>query len=144
MVIAFVQFAIIRTDAQIQDTGLDIRTKVLLGALMTIAAITLGGAAFTIFDSVSAMFIAIIGTRIAGSIGFPVLANRVTRSSTWPYGRAAIGVTILSFATAAAEFVDADNLVDLILLTVAVSALLAPAVLLTTLSTSTRRKLLSR
>jgi len=81
MVLAFVQFAIIRTDAQIQDTGLDIGRKVILGAVMTIGAIAAGAGAFALSRSVEVMYLAICTTRLIGTVGFPLLANRVVHGS---------------------------------------------------------------
>ncbi|OBB29007.1 hypothetical protein A5762_00390 [Mycolicibacterium elephantis] len=144
MTIAFVQFAILRTDAQIQDAGLDIGRKVILGAVMTASAIVAGGAAFALSSSVEVMFLAIIASRLVGTIGFPLLANRTVRSSSWPLGRAAIGAAVLGASAAAANAVYAKNLIELIAFTVVAAALLIPTVSLTMLSASTRRKLLSR
>ncbi|MBV5246882.1 hypothetical protein KUF57_25460 [Mycolicibacterium sp. PAM1] len=144
MVIAFVQFAIFRTDAQIQDTGLDIGKKVALGAVMTALAIVAGGVAFLISHSIEMMFLAIIITRISGSIGFPILANRVARSRSWPVGRTAMGVLILMVSISSAPFLQAHNLIQLIGFAAVAVLILAPTIFYTTLSTSTRKKLLSR
>jgi O-antigen/teichoic acid export membrane protein len=144
MVIAFIQFAVIRTDAQIQDTGLDIGKKVILGAVMTVGAIVSGAVAFAASGSVEIMYVAICATRLIGTVGFPVLANRVIRGSTWPGGRSAVAVVILATSVAAANFADPKGLLQLIALGTLATLLLAPLVFYTTLSASTRRKVLSR
>lgn len=144
MVIAFVQFAIILTDAQIQDTGLDIGRKVIVGAIMAAATIAAGGAAFALTNSVEIMYVAICVARLIGTIGFPLLANRAIHSSTWPVGRAAMAVAVLAVSSLLARFVDAGNWFELIVFGFVALAVLTPTVLLTMLSPSTRRKLLNR
>lgn len=144
MTIAFVQFAVIRTDAQIQDTGLNIGSKVLLGALMTVSALAAGGAAFVLSGSVEFMYLAIIATRVLGTFSFPFLANRVIHASTWPVRRAVAAVGILAICVAASNILRAEGFVELVLSGLIAAGLLAPVVFFTTLSQSTRRKLLSR
>ena len=144
MVIAFVQFALIRTDAQIQDTGLDIGKKVVLGAAMTVIAIGAGGVAFAVTRSVENMFVAIIATRLAGTIGFPILANRAVRSKAWPVARAVVAALILTLSAAVSIVCQPTNLVGLLGVGTAAALLLVPLAFFTMLSPSTRRKLLSR
>lgn len=144
MVVAFVQFAVIRTDAQIQDTGLDIGRKVVLGIAMTVAAIIAGGAAFAVSGSAEAMYVAIIVTRIAGTIGFPVLANRAIQSSSWPMGRAAIAVAVLAASAAVAHALNPTSLIELLVVGVVAASLLIPILLFVMLAPATRRKLLGR
>ena len=144
MAIAFVQFAILRTDAQIQDTGLDIGRKVILGAVMTVLAVAAGGVAYLLSQSIEMMFAGIITARILGTIGFPLLANSVVGESSWPVGRAASGILIVSASIAAAHFIQATNLIELILFGAAAGLVLAPTIIMTTLSPSTRRKLIDR
>lgn len=144
MVLAFVQFAVIRTDAQIQDTGLDIGKKVILGIAMTVAAIALGGVAFALSGSVEVMYAAIIAARVAGTIGFPVLANRAIRSTSWPIGRAAIAAVVLTASIAVANAFHITSLIELLVCGVVAASVLTPILLFAMLAPSTRRKLLGR
>ncbi|MDA4107353.1 hypothetical protein MHOL44478_08775 [Mycobacterium holsaticum DSM 44478] len=144
MTLAFVQFAIIRTDAQIQDTGLEIGKKVILGALMTLGAIAGAGVAFALTGSVELMFITIIAVRVFGTIGFPVLANHTVNSSSWPVGRAAMTVAILGASITATSLVQPQGLIELAVFGAISSAVLVPLVFFTALSPPTRVKLLRR
>jgi O-antigen/teichoic acid export membrane protein len=144
MVIAFVQFALMRNDAQIQDTGLDIGRKVTLGAVMTVATIAIAGASFAIFDSVEIMYVAIIAARMIGSIGFPILVNRLTRRSDWLILPTLSSAAILAVSIAAAKAVHPSGLLALIAYAVIGGAILAPLIFFTILSESTRRKILNR
>lgn len=144
MTIAFVQFAVFRTDSQIQDTGLNIGKKVMLGAAVTVSTIAAAGGAFSLSDSVEIMFIALIATRLVATLGFPLLANHAIRGRSWPVGRAAVGALLLALSVGVARFVDAENLAELLVWGLMSAIVLVPTILFMMLSPSTRRKLLMR
>ncbi|MCV7421496.1 oligosaccharide flippase family protein [Mycobacterium yunnanensis] len=144
MAITFVQFAIMRTDTQIQDTGLDIGLKVIFGAVMTVSALAAAGTAYALSNSIELMFISICAIRSVGSIAFPLLANRAIHSSTWPIGRAAVAALVLSMSIVGATFIHPTGLAEFIGAGLLSTGVLAPLLFFTTLSSSTRRKIVNR
>jgi O-antigen/teichoic acid export membrane protein len=144
MVVAFIQYVMIFTDSKIQDTGLRIKGKVLLGALMTSMALIVGGFTFVLSESAVVMFGALIVVRLIGSLGFPALANRTIRNSGWPFGRALIATLILSISWLIGRNVLVDQLVELLLLGTLGTLVLAPTCFVALLSPSTRRAAISR
>lgn len=144
MVAAFVQYVMIFTDSKIQDTGLAIGPKVVIGTVMTVAAIAAGGGALALSGSVEIMFVTVITVRIIGNIGFPVLANRVIQGSGWPMGRVTVSVVILAVSLGLSRLTHADTFAELIVFGLIITAVMVPAVFLTMLSPPTRRKILGR
>jgi O-antigen/teichoic acid export membrane protein len=73
------QLIMIRNEAQIQDTTLDISKRVRIGVLCSIASVILGFAFYRIFEgSLSALFVGVLIGRFAMSWIFPRMVNRAT------------------------------------------------------------------
>ncbi len=77
IVIVACQFVLIRNDASIIDLTLDLRRKVLLGALSVVLAIVASGVLVGYYKlGVSGLCVGIIAGRAILSIGYPVLVGR--------------------------------------------------------------------
>lgn len=64
MVIAFVQMAWLRCDAQLQDATLSIRTRGIAGLLVAMGSLAGGWVAFRLFGHIAAAYIALIAIRL--------------------------------------------------------------------------------
>lgn len=95
MVAAFVQLAVIRSDAQIQDTGLKIRSKVLVGAAGTLLSLGAGWLFYASTASLVWMYVGIIGGRIVLSVVFPILVGKLVPNMRYEIRRPIIAVALL-------------------------------------------------
>ena len=77
IVAAFVQLAIIRNDAQIQDTGMNIRFKVLVGSASTILSIGLAVSMFEITHHITTIYLGLIIGRLPATLIFPGLVHQL-------------------------------------------------------------------
>lgn len=83
IVVAFVQLSLIRWAAQVQDTGLAIRGKVLLGAVGAIGSLVAAGAVFMLTHSIEWMYAALITARLVLNVAYPIMVNKLMRLPTY-------------------------------------------------------------
>lgn len=95
MVATFFQLALARCEAQIQDVGLNIRHKVLTGALSAILGIALGWAGFAIFHNLVFVFAGILSGRMLMTVLFPRFVDRMIDNADLPIGRTIVAILLL-------------------------------------------------
>lgn len=99
MALSFLQLAMIRCDAQIQDTGLLIGRKVTLGIISTVLSLGLGYMALTYTGEIWMMFVGLMLGRLLMSIGFAVMVGRMLNSPRYVSCKAALGAfTLISMS----------------------------------------------
>lgn len=97
MVIAFLQLALIRFDAQIEDVGLNIAKKVLIALAATCAGLLLGALCYFVFGSLEGLYIGLIVGRLPASIFLPQLVRKLVSRSGYS-SRGVIGMIITMIA----------------------------------------------
>ena len=143
MVVAFVQLALIRCEAQMQDAGLKISLKVALGAVGSFFALGLGWLAYRVTGSVEMLFVGICLGRAGISIMFPVFVNRLYRLQSFPMLRLMAVGALLAACFMLGLFLNIGSWVELILTALISLVFLVPIVLVTVLSSTARRRLAS-
>ncbi|MCK1341638.1 hypothetical protein IVB38_38070 [Bradyrhizobium sp. 38] len=96
MVIAFLQLAHIRFEAQVQDVGLDISRKVLVGLASACLSLLLAGLCYYAFGSLESLYAGLIIGRLPASFVLPQLVAKLVPIS--PYNRRGIiglGITAI-------------------------------------------------
>ena len=77
MTLAFLQLALIRNEAQIQDTGLNIRNKVLVGLTGAVLSAGLAFALYQASHSLIMLYVGLMAGRLVPSVIFPRLVARL-------------------------------------------------------------------
>lgn len=93
MVIAFLQLAHIRFEAQVQDVGLNISRKVVVGIAATCLSLLLGGLCYSVFGSLESLYVGLIIGRLPASILLPRLVATLVPVSPYNWR----GIAGLSF-----------------------------------------------
>lgn len=143
MVATFFQLALARCEAQIQDVGLNIRQKVLTGALSAALGIFLGWLGFVIFHNLAFVFAGILLGRMLMTALFPRFVDRMFDKAAFPFGRVLVAALLLILC----YFVGLRIEVRQWLLLALSGATAAPLLILVTfwaiLSSSTRNRIVS-
>lgn len=106
MSFAFVQLALCRCDGQIQDAGLKLRPKVLLGAASMLLSLLFGGVALALTGAPWVMIGAIMVARLPMWLGFAVMVRRLLGpSSALPRRSLPIAAGALAFSVLLAPLV---------------------------------------
>ncbi|MDR6199299.1 O-antigen/teichoic acid export membrane protein [Microbacterium sp. SORGH_AS428] len=144
MTLTFVQLALIRMDAQIQDTGLNIRRKVQVGALASAAGVILACAAYLAMGTIWSIFLGLLIGRSVASLIFPAQANKVVRGGDWPWVRVILLMVALVFAYLVGREVAPDSWAALVLVGLGSLVLWGTVVTFIALSPRTLRDLFMR
>jgi O-antigen/teichoic acid export membrane protein len=110
MVLAFVQLAIARNEAQTQDTGLNIRFKVLIGTLGTVTGLGAGWLMYVATHELVPMYLGLIGGRLLMSAIFPILVRRLVPGTRFDVPRHLAAALILLSSFAVGTVIDLRHL----------------------------------
>lgn len=98
--LAFLQLAMIRCDAQIQDTGLRIGGKVTIGVASTLLSVGLGFLLLITTSSVAAMIAGLIIGRLPMSVGYPYMVRQMFGKNKYLSLRAVIiAIALVTLST---------------------------------------------
>jgi O-antigen/teichoic acid export membrane protein len=123
MALSFFQLAVLRVDAQIQDTTLRIRAKALLGSVSIIASLVGGVIGYSLTNSISSIVLGVIIGRMVLSFGLPILVKITTKTSAWPVSRLMAQLPVFVFAIVFAKFAQDCSFLAMSILFLAVSAM---------------------
>ncbi|KQY60561.1 hypothetical protein ASD11_14080 [Aeromicrobium sp. Root495] len=141
MTLAFLQLAVLRTEAQIQDTGLDIKLKVLTGLAGAFLSAGLAVVMYTWLESVSAMYIGLILGRLVPSFVFPRLVARLAPGSGGTWRHLLMSAAILLPCGAIGALLGSTGPLLLVPISLAVAAVIGIACYLGLLSAPVRAKM---
>lgn len=116
MAAAFAQLALIRFDAQVQDVGLRIAPKVIVGAICAVLALALGAALFWATQSIAMIFVGLVIGRLPLHYFFPLFVERMIPGLNRGLGSIAGCITILACAYALSLVYSGESWLDLITL----------------------------
>lgn len=143
IVATFFQLALIRCEGQIQDVGLVIRSKVLIGSIAAILGLLLGWAGYAFTGGLEYAFVGIILGRLVATAVFPLLVNRLVVGADFPAARYATAVAVLTLTYLVGRHVDIQSWVGLAAWGGATSASLSAAAAWLLLSPETRLRIYS-
>ncbi len=95
MVASFVQLALIYNNAQIQDTGMAIRGKVLIGVAGAVGSFGVAWVLFVTTHRVAMIYVGLITTRTVISVLFPALVRRLVPGVRFDLRRHLLGLMVL-------------------------------------------------
>lgn len=145
MAIALVQLALIRADGQINDAGLNVRSKVLWGVAMIVASLGSAASCFLVFGNLESLFIGMIAGRLIGSIAFARAAKRALGGGAWPIARLVGALAAVAVAVVVAQRMDeSPGVLDFLLSSVVAALTVGSAVWFLLLSKSTRKRIKGR
>ncbi|MET4330384.1 O-antigen/teichoic acid export membrane protein [Bradyrhizobium sp. i1.15.2] len=138
MVIAFLQLAHIRLEAQVQDVGLNISKKVLVALAATLASLLLAGLLYIAFGSLESIYLGLIIGRFLASILLPRLVSGLVPISPYYWRGIAVLSTAVGGAILAAPFINPHGWLALLLTAAAAFIVLAGIALVLVVSPETR------
>ena len=94
IVISFLQLVFIRGEAQIQDLSLDIRSKVLIGLLSSVASVALAIVLYRFSNEIVYIFVGLIAGRVAMTFWFPKMVKNMVEGK-YPLMKTIMGGVIL-------------------------------------------------
>lgn len=143
IVVAALQFALIRFDAQIQDVGLRIGKKVVTCAVCAAMGLLLGAILYLEFRSIEWLYVGIILARLPATLYMPLLTDRVV--SVWRRSAsgavAMVAVTFVTFLVSGRNY--ANDLISFAVVGFGVALLLIILSYFVVLSRETRVWLVS-
>jgi hypothetical protein len=105
IMVVIIQFVLIRNDANIIDLTLDLRRKVLIGALSVVLSLVGAGLLVNVLDAgIAGLCLGFIAGRSILSVGYPLMVGRFLRASPYSQARGVLRpalVTVLLFPLAA-------------------------------------------
>jgi len=143
MVMALVQLATIRSDAQIQDTGLNIRTKVIVGGVGALLGIAIPGVLFAMSGDIALLFAGIVVGRLVVSVVFPFLVRSLIPGARFGVRAHIVAIGMLGASYAVGLAVHIGNFALLAVAGVAAIGLLGGLAYGLILPSSTRSKLIA-
>lgn len=143
MTMAFLQLALIRTDDQIQDTGLAIRSKVLVGLAGAAGSAGLALAAYQLSESVPLMYVGLIAGRLITSLTYPRFVSDLVPGTTTVNRNLAKAMVILVPCYAIGAATSGNGVPWLIALSAITAAFVLPMSFWLLLSSPVRMKLLN-
>lgn len=143
MVIAFLQLAMIRFDAQIQDTGLNIAKKVLMGAAGTLASLLMAGLLYMIFLSVESLYVGVILGRLPIVFYFPRLVATMMPELRHSWQRLIVMGLIVGICALLAPFMNLHGWFNFAACSLAAALILGFTACYLILSTQTRHRLIA-
>ncbi len=123
MALSFFQLAVLRADAQIQDTTLRIRAKAVLGSVSIIASLVGGVIGYSMTDETSGIVLGVMIGRMILSIGLPILVKITTKMSVWPIYRLIGLIPVFIAVIVVSKFALDSGFLAMLLLFIAFSAM---------------------
>ncbi len=142
MVAVFFQLALIRCDSQIQDVGLKIREKVLMGLFASLLSIVFGWVAYRYIAGFVGMYCGILLGRLIASISFPILIGKMVVGASYSPRSVAATLLVLTCSYAVGLHLNADGWYHLIFEIVLAIPLLSAFSYAAILSSPTREKII--
>jgi O-antigen/teichoic acid export membrane protein len=138
MSLSFFQLALLRVDAQIQDTTLKIRAKAILGGISIMASLFGGVVGYGMTGKTIGIIFGVIVGRMVMSIGFPILVKATTKTIAWPVYRLLGLIPIFFSWIAVSKFVQDAGFLAMSLMFCALSCI----VFFVTMDATSRSKIL--
>lgn len=105
----FFQMALIRRDSQIQDIGLNIKTKTIVGLASSIAGYALGYIAFRATQNLPLMMLAIVIARVPMSVLMPLSVGRLFDAKIDDIRRLVSPIAVIAASFYAGKYITAGN-----------------------------------
>lgn len=114
MAIAFAQLALFRFDAQLQDVGLNIRTKVLIALFGAVAGLFLAGTMYFLFHSIVWLYVGLIIGRIPATLLLPRLLSQMVPGSSYEWRPLLAMIGIVTASVLVLPFLDPQGWLQLL------------------------------